>query len=185
MGLDSKHCWNYFSSVVFVMALEIQIGRTGALTPVAKIDPITIGGVVVSNATLHNEDEINRKDIKIGDAVCVQRAGDVIPQVLYVDKSKRDKNTKQFIFPQKCPSCGSRVVKEFNDIAWAKPDDLTDVAKYGIETPQDLMNAKELDAILFGGNFVCKNFDIPLKDIFKKVFCKNFFECQKNVHNLS
>ena len=95
--------------------IEIQIGRTGALTPVAKIDPITIGGVVVSNATLHNEDEINRKDIRIGDTVCVQRAGDVIPQVLYVDESKRNKNTKQFIFPQKCPSCGSKVVKEFNN----------------------------------------------------------------------
>ena len=95
--------------------IEIQIGRTGALTPVAKIDPIAIGGVVVSNATLHNEDEINRKDIRIGDTVCVQRAGDVIPQVLYVDESKRNKNTKQFIFPQKCPSCGSKVVKEFNN----------------------------------------------------------------------
>ena len=95
--------------------IEIQIGRTGALTPVAKIDPITIGGVVVSNATLHNEDEINRKGIRIGDTVCVQRAGDVIPQVLYVDESKRNKNTKQFIFPQKCPSCGSKVLKEFNN----------------------------------------------------------------------
>ena len=94
--------------------IEIQVGRTGALTPVAKIDPITIGGVVVSNATLHNEDEINRKDIRIGDVVCVQRAGDVIPQVLYVDKLKRGKIKKKFIFPQKCPSCGAKVVKEFN-----------------------------------------------------------------------
>ena len=94
--------------------IEIQVGRTGALTPVAKIDPITIGGVVVSNATLHNEDEINRKDIRIGDTVCIKRAGDVIPQVLYVDQSKRTKKTKQFIFPLKCPSCDSKVVKEFN-----------------------------------------------------------------------
>ena len=94
--------------------IEIQIGRTGALTPVAKINPITIGGVVVSNATLHNEDEINRKDIRINDTVCIQRAGDVIPQVLYVDLSKRDQNTKKFNFPKRCPSCGAKTVKEFN-----------------------------------------------------------------------
>ena len=97
-----------------IKKIEIQVGRTGALTPVAKINPITIGGAVVSNATLHNEDEINRKDIRIGDTVCVQRAGDVIPQVLYVDLLKRDKNTKKFNFPKKCPSCGSKTIKEFN-----------------------------------------------------------------------
>ena len=94
--------------------IEIQVGRTGALTPVAKIDPITISGVVVSNATLHNEDEINRKDIRINDTVCIQRAGDVIPQVLHVDISKRDKNVKKFNFPKKCPSCGAKTIKEFN-----------------------------------------------------------------------
>ncbi len=94
--------------------IEIQIGRTGALTPVAKIEPVNIGGVVVSNATLHNEDEINRKDIRINDTVCIQRAGDVIPQVLYADKGKRNKNAKKFNFPNKCPSCGSKTIKEFN-----------------------------------------------------------------------
>ncbi|EMH79814.1 DNA ligase (NAD+) [alpha proteobacterium HIMB114] len=95
--------------------IEIQVGRTGALTPVAKINPINIGGVIVSNATLHNEDEIERKDIRIGDTIVVQRAGDVIPQVVEVDKSKRDKSSKKFIFPKKCP-CGFETIKEFNKL---------------------------------------------------------------------
>tara|TARA_B100001250_G_scaffold171419_1_gene147622 strand:+ start:4264 stop:6294 length:2031 start_codon:yes stop_codon:yes gene_type:complete len=99
-----------------ILDIEIQIGRTGALTPVAKIKPINIGGVMVSNATLHNEDEINRKDIRIGDTVVVERAGDVIPHILSVDLKKRSKNSLRFIFPTKCPSCGSKTIKEFNTV---------------------------------------------------------------------
>ena len=99
-----------------ILNIEIQIGRTGALTPVAKIKQINIGGVLVSNATLHNEDEIDRKDIRIGDLATIERAGDVIPHILSVDKTKRDKISPKFIFPKKCPSCGSRTIKEYNNV---------------------------------------------------------------------
>jgi len=108
------HKFSSNKAVSQIKDIEIQIGRTGALTPVAKIKPINIGGVQVSNATLHNEDEIIRKDIRIGDTVTVERAGDVIPHILSVDFNKRKKGNLKFIFPEKCPSCGSKTIKEYN-----------------------------------------------------------------------
>ncbi len=110
------HKFSANSSISEIMNIEIQIGRTGALTPVAKIKPVNIGGVIVSNATLHNEDEIVRKDIRVGDTVTVERAGDVIPHVVLVDLKKRKQNSKKFIFPLKCPSCGSKTIKDYNEI---------------------------------------------------------------------
>jgi len=100
-------------AVTRINDIVIQVGRTGAITPVAKVEPVTVGGVVVSNATLHNEDEINRKDIRIGDTVQVQRAGDVIPQVVSVDILKRKKYSKKYNFPELC-LCGSKTSKEIN-----------------------------------------------------------------------
>ncbi len=110
------HKFSANNGVSKIENIEIQIGRTGALTPVAKIKPINIGGVVVSNATLHNEEEIIRKDIRIGDTVLIERAGDVIPHVISVDLKLRNKESKKFIFPLKCPSCGSKTIKEYNSI---------------------------------------------------------------------
>ena len=110
------HKFSADSAKTKVLNIEIQVGRTGALTPVAKVEPVNIGGVVVSNATLHNEDEIKRKDIRIGDIVEIERAGDVIPHVINVDLTKRKFKSKSFIFPIRCPSCGSDTVKEYNKI---------------------------------------------------------------------
>lgn len=103
-------------AITLLKEISIQVGRTGALTPVAELEPITVGGVVVSRATLHNEDEIERKDIRAGDYVVIQRAGDVIPQVVSVLLDKRSSNSKKYIPPATCPACGSHAVREEGEV---------------------------------------------------------------------
>ena len=98
--------------LTMVEGVEFQVGRTGALTPVARLKPIFVGGVTVSNATLHNIDELHRKDVRVGDAVIVRRAGDVIPEVARVVESRRSKGAQRVKLPEKCPVCGSKVERE-------------------------------------------------------------------------
>ena len=165
--------------------IEIQVGRTGALTPVAKIDPINIGGVVVSNATLHNEDEINRKDIRINDTVCVQRAGDVIPQVLYVDKKKRSKNSKKFNFPDKCPSCGSKTIKEFNYITKKKdavtrcPDTKFECKEILREKLKHFVSKEALNIDGFGKKIIQNFWDLKMIKYPADIFNLNFDKISK------
>ena len=96
----------------FIEGIDIQVGRTGTLTPVARLNPVHVSGVTVSNVTVHNEDEIARKDIRIGDSVIVRRAGEVIPQIVSVIKEKRPKDAKPFAFPRHCPECGAEALRE-------------------------------------------------------------------------
>ena len=160
-----------------ILNIDIQVGRTGALTPVAKVKPINIGGVIVSNATLHNEDEILRKDIRIGDTVKIERAGDVIPHVIEVDFKKRKNAYKKFIFPNTCPSCGSKTEKEFNkttkkyDAVRRCSSEGFKCAKIAIEKIKHFISKEALNIDGLGKKVVEKFWDLKLinspEDIFK------------------
>ncbi len=105
-------------AITKIINIEAQVGRTGTLTPVAILEPVRVGGVTISRATLHNMDEIERKDVRIGDTVIVQRAGDVIPEIVQSLPDKRTGNEKKFSMPEKCPSCGSKILREEGEVAY-------------------------------------------------------------------
>jgi DNA ligase (NAD+) len=176
------HKFSANSGISQILNIEIQIGRTGALTPVAKIKPINIGGVVVSNATLHNEDEIERKDIREGDTVTIERAGDVIPHITSVDKKKRAKNLKKFVFPLKCPSCGSDTIKDYNLVTKKKDavrrcsSEGFECDKVSIEKIKHFVSKEALNIEGFGKKIVENFWKLNLiklpQDIFKLDYSK-------------
>jgi DNA ligase (NAD+) len=168
-----------------ILNIEIQVGRTGALTPVAKVEPVNIGGVVVSNATLHNEDEIKRKDIRIGDIVKIERAGDVIPHIISVDKIKRDKNSKIFTFPISCPSCGSNTIKEYNkitkkyDAVRRCTNDSYSCEKIAIEKIKHFISKEALNIDGLGKKVIEKFWDLKLIKKPQDIFNLNYSNIKK------
>ena len=170
-------------AVTKIKDIVIQVGRTGAITPVAKVDPVTVGGVVVSNATLHNEDEIQRKDIRIGDTIKIQRAGDVIPQVVSVDVSKRDNNSKKFIFPKKC-LCGAETNKELSKST--KKEDSIRRCKKGYdcnyiakEKLKHLVSKEAFNIDGLGKKVIEQFWDLNLIREPADIFALDFFKIQK------
>jgi DNA ligase (NAD+) len=176
------HKFSANKGVSKILDIDIQIGRTGALTPVAKIKPINIGGVLVSNASLHNEDEIHRKDIRINDYVVVERAGDVIPHIVSVEINKRSNDTKKFLFPTLCPSCGSKTIKEYNSITKKKDavrrcsSEGFECEKVAIEKIKHFVSKEAFNIDGFGKKIVEKFWDLKLvrypQDIFKLDYSK-------------
>ena len=179
------HKFSANSSISEILNIEIQLGRTGALTPVAKIKPVNIGGVMVSNATLHNEDEIIRKDIRIGDTVTVERAGDVIPHVISVDLKERKKNSKEFIFPLNCPSCGSKTIKDFNEITKKKDavrrctSEGYDCEKIAIEKIKHFVSKEALNIDGFGKKIVENFWNLKLIKLPQDIFNLDYSNIEK------
>jgi DNA ligase (NAD+) len=179
------HKFSANSSISEILNIEIQIGRTGALTPVAKIKTVNIGGVMVSNATLHNEDEIVRKDIRVGDTVKIERAGDVIPHVISVDLKKRGKKSKKFIFPLNCPSCGSKTIKDYNTIT-KKQDAVRrctsegyECDKISIEKIKHFVSKEALNIDGFGKKIVENFWYLKLIKLPQDIFNLNYSQIEK------
>ena len=179
------HKFSADSSYTKILNIEIQIGRTGALTPVAKVQKVNIGGVLVSNATLHNEDEILRKDIRIGDVVKIERAGDVIPHVIEVDITKRKKNLKKFSFPLKCPSCGSKTIKEYNqttkkyDAVRRCTNESYDCEKIAIEKLKHFISKDALNIDGLGKKVIEKFWELHLIKKPQDIFNLNYDKIEK------
>ncbi len=178
------HKFSANKSISKILNIDIQVGRTGALTPVAKIKPVKIGGVVVSNATLHNEDEIVRKDIRVGDTVTIERAGDVIPHVVSVDKDKRAKDIKKFVFPTKCP-CGFKTVKEFNkitkkfDAVRRCPDRGFDCDKMAIEKLKHFVSKEAFNIDGLGKKIVEQFWELKLIKLPQDIFSLDYSKIEK------
>ena len=179
------HKFSANSSISEILNIDIQVGRTGALTPVAKIKPVNIGGVIVSNATLHNEDEIIRKDIRVGDTVTVERAGDVIPHVISVDLKKRKNDSKKFIFPQNCPSCGSKTIKDFNEVT-KKRDAVRrcisegyDCKKIAVEKIKHFVSKEAFNIDGFGKKIVENFWNLELIKLPQDIFNLNYEKIKK------
>ena len=178
------HKFSADSAYSKITDINIQVGRTGALTPVARIKPVNVGGVVVSNATLHNEDEIDRKDIRIGDTVKIERAGDVIPHVVSVDLKKRKKNSKKYVFPKKCP-CGFDTTKEFNkltkkfDAVRRCPDRGFECEKMAVEKIKHFISKEALNIDGLGKKVVEKFWDLKLIRFPQDIFNLDYTQISK------
>lgn len=176
-------------AVTQINDITIQVGRTGVLTPVAELDPVFLAGSTISRATLHNQDEIIRKDIRIGDTVVIEKGGDVIPKVVSVDFSKRKKDSKPFLMPEKCPICFSDVVHLEDEVAYrcqnpkCQGQQLRRLIYFSSKAGMDIehLGSKVME-ILFEKGFVSKPSDIYLLDESKLSQLEGFKE--KSIHNL-